>query len=216
MLHCCQPEPAFTQNGSADTRGKTIIWTLSPSTGHQETNTFTSLFSCLNDQLLLLLCFYSHALVCRARGWTHVHYSSLPANRQYRWRFHDLKMTAEMVWDEEEPFERLTLKMLLFFCLFCQAFTSLQVIRSTQPQTCSHCTRFHCCVLLLCRHSVRFFGVKNYSLVLWCNYRYVQICRKCKRDFYNCCRVCTDYECVCVQYTGSQVYSTTILLASTP
>ena len=74
-------------------------------------------------------------------------------------------MTAEMVWDEEEPFERLTLKMLLFFCLFCQAFTSLQ----------SHVQLSHRHVAIVQDFTAVFcfsvdnlldFGVKKYSLVL--------------------------------------------------
>lgn len=59
------------------------------------------------------------------------------------------------------------------------------------------------------------FGVKKYSLVLWCNYRYVQICGKCRGTSITAAEYVQTMS-VCVQYTGSQVYSTTILLASTP
>lgn len=69
QLCCCRPEPAFhTRLSETHVRGKAVSWTVSPSAGHRETHTFTSIHVLTINLFLLVPCLYSHTLVCRVLG----------------------------------------------------------------------------------------------------------------------------------------------------
>lgn len=88
--------------------GTAISWTVSPSTGHQETDTVTFFFFFLSlsyDQLfslcfLLSPCFYSQALVCRACSSLSLPMCINPpfllTDKDDRRRFNDLKTTVRI------------------------------------------------------------------------------------------------------------------------
>lgn len=123
LLHlCCAAadlKPAFTHVGELlHTRGKTISWTVSPSTGHQENDTFTSILS-------PWITVFTFTMFILPRSCMLV---ALPRCIILPFLLTDKDDTEEdltnLRWrqwndggDKEEPLKDLTLKMLLCFCL---------------------------------------------------------------------------------------------------